>query len=110
MRKLMNVSKKIVVAGVASLALFGMTGCAMSVEEDGTNSAINAYTVSFPDNSTVYCLRAAYSKTGIKCLWNQPVTTPEKSGLMGSIETVGGVSVRCVADSMGSMDCEDIAK
>lgn len=106
----MKTLKKIVVAGVAAVALFGVTGCMTDVGEDGTNSAISTYTVSFPDNSTVYCLRAVSSKTGIKCLWNQPVITPEPFGLLGSIENVGGVNVRCVTDRSGSMDCDDTVK
>jgi hypothetical protein len=106
----MKALKKIAVSSVAALALLSLSGCMTDVGEDGTNSAISTYTVSFPDNSTVYCLRAVSSKTGIKCLWNQPVTTPEPFGLLGSIENVGGVNVRCVTDHAGSMDCDDTAK
>ena len=110
MRRRMNVLKKVIVAGVSALALFGMTGCGASVGDDGSNSAIEAYTVSFPDNSAVYCLQSVSENSGIKCLWNQAVTNPEPSGLIGSIQNVGGVKVRCVADGSGTIDCEDTAK
>lgn len=107
----MKALKRIVVAGVAALALFGMTGCS-SVNEDGTNSAITTYVVTFPDNSKVDCLYSiGMGHSGVKCMWDMPAASTEiNDTLVASIQSAGGATVRCVIDEYGVMDCDDTAK
>jgi hypothetical protein len=104
----MKTWKKTTVVGIAALALLGMSGCS-TLNEEGANSAITTYAVSFPDSSTVDCLYSVGSgHSGVKCMWgtNAATTTEKNKGLVGSIQKAGGVSVRCVVDGYGVMDCD----
>lgn len=104
----MNVWKKTAVVGIAALALLGMSSCS-SLNEEGANSAITTYAVSFPDSSTVDCLYSVgRGHSGVKCMWgtSAATTTVKKDDLVGSIQKAGGVSVRCVVDGYGVMDCD----
>lgn len=104
----MKTWKNTAVVGIAALALLGMSGCS-SLNEDGANSAITTYAVSFPDSSTVDCLYSVGGgHSGVKCMWDTDAatTTVKKDGLVGSIQKAGGVSVRCVVDVYGVMDCD----
>lgn len=109
----MKALKRIVVAGVATLALFGMTGCVMSVEEDGSNSAISAVVVSFPDGSAVDCFyrMGMGSNTNVECMWDAPSTSYNvEDELIGSIQKTSGIDVRCVTDSYAALDCDNEEK
>lgn len=108
----MKTLKKAVVTGVAAaLALSSMVGCS-SLNEEGSNSAITTYVVTFPDNSKVDCLYSVgMGHSGVKCMWNTPAASSEISDtLVGSVQSAGGVKVRCVIDQYGVMDCDSAAK
>lgn len=104
----MKALKKIVVGGVAALALFGMTGCE-GVNEEGSNDAISTVAVSFPDGSTVDCFHRTGmdTNTNVKCMWDEPSTSSNtEDKLMGSIQKASGINVRCVTDIYGALDCD----
>ena len=104
----MNGLKKVVIAGVAALALVSLSGCE-SVNEEGSNSAISTVMVSFPDGSAVDCFHRTGmgSNTSVKCMWDEPSTSSNVNDeLMGSIQKASGLDVRCVTDTYGALDCD----
>jgi hypothetical protein len=92
-------------------AVVSMSACGARIEEDGGNSSVKAYAVTFPDNSKVECLLLDAVETGgLKCAWGKkPVVTQTHNSLLGSFEVVAGEKVRCASfDGIkeGALDCE----
>jgi len=108
----MKLIKSALVVAVAVSAVLGMTGCAGSGEPATHNSSINTYTVEFPTGDTVDCLKFDASKSaGLICDWdnlNSKSGAEQDGSLKGSVESINGREVLCVAfdgAKEGALDC-----
>jgi hypothetical protein len=103
--------KKFAAVGMAVAAVVTMSACGAQLEEDGSNSSVKVFAVTFPDNSKVDCLLLdAVETAGLECAYGKKsVATETKHNLLGSFELIGGEKVRCVSfDGVkeGALDCE----
>lgn len=102
--------KLLAIAALLSVTL--LSGCSDTLDDNGTNERIHTEAVSFPDGSAVNCAFISRPNgSAVECNWNENVTVPEKSSLLGSVEKVGSASVRCVTvnsftEYKGGIDCE----
>lgn len=106
----MKALKKIGAVVIAIGAVVSMSACGAELKEDGTNSAVSVFVVTFPDNSKVDCLRFSGSESGgLKCAFGKrSVATETSDTLLGSFQSISGERVRCVTydyPKRGAMDC-----
>jgi hypothetical protein len=92
-------------------AIVTMSACGAELQEDGSNSSVKVYAVSFPDNSKVDCLLLNAVETGgVKCAFGKKsVATETHDRMLGSFESIAGDKIRCVTyDGIkeGGLDCE----
>jgi hypothetical protein len=64
----LKVLKKFAAVGLAVAAVVPVSACGAALEEDGSNNAVKAFAVTFPDNSKVDCLLFdATASAGVEC-------------------------------------------
>lgn len=107
----MKALKKVAAVVLAVGAVVSMSACGAELKEDGTNSAVKVFAVTFPDNSKVDCLLFdATESAGLKCAFGKDSGATETNDhLLGSFQTIVGEKVRCVTydwTKEGAMDCE----
>lgn len=107
----MKALKKVAAVVLAVGAVVSMSACGAELKEDGSNSAVKVFAVTFPDSSKVDCLLLdAVETAGLECAYGKKsVATETKNNLLGSFQLIGGEKVRCVSyDGIkeGALDCE----
>lgn len=107
----MKALKKFAAVVLAVGAVVTMSACGAQIEEDGSNSSVKVFAVTFPDGSKTDCLLLnAVETAGLECAFGKKSVASEKEGkLLGSFETLAGEKIRCVSyDGVkeGALTCE----